>query len=570
MAYFLKKTTNKKGEYLQIYESYHDPSRGYAAHRAYKPIGYVHELNASGIEDPINYYKKEVESLNLQLKLSKQQDKIKLISDESPERFLGYFPIKNIHDSLGVKGHLNLLQKLYNFDFNVYEVLSSLIYARMIQPCSKQKTFHDVLPKLFEPFDFSLNQLYSTCEFLGTEYEKVIQIYNNFIQKKYAFDTSTTYFDCTNFYFEIDQEDQLRRKGPSKENRKDPIVGMGLLLDANQIPIGMKIFPGNESEQPIFRDVITSLKQSQNIEGRTIRVADKGLNSAQNIVHAREQGDGYIFSKSVKKLPAIEKQWVLLANDYQEVCDSKGKVLYHIKECIDEFPYTITLENGMKKTIKLKEKRVVTYNPKLAKKQNLEIQRQVEKAKTLRASQAKRDEYGDSAKFVIFESTDTSGKTTEGKVKVSLNEKAITEAKILAGYNLIVTSEVKLSAKTIYDTYHNLWRIEESFKIMKSELEARPAFMQRESTIIGHFLICYLSVVMMRLLQFRVLNNKYSSEDIIGFIKNFKTVKVSSNQYINISKYTDFIKDLIKQTGLPLNVYYLNNSQIKEMLSHRF
>ena len=149
-------------------------------------------------------------------------------------------------------------------------------------------------------------------EFIGNEYEKIIEIFSHQVNQKYLLDTTTTYYDGTNFFFEIDAEDELRKKGPSKENRKDPIVGMGLLLDACQIPIGMKLYPGNQSEMPVIREVIQDLKSRNNIKGRTIQVADKGLNSAKNILEARKNGDGYIFSKSIKKLPATEKTWVLL------------------------------------------------------------------------------------------------------------------------------------------------------------------------------------------------------------------------------------------------------------------
>ncbi|MBP3198920.1 MAG: hypothetical protein J6N21_18225 [Butyrivibrio sp.] len=147
---FLKKTNNRKGTYLQIYESYYDPERKCGAHRSYKPIGYVHELIAKGIDDPIAFYGEEV------------------------------------------------------------------------------------IPKLFENYNFSLDQLYSGLEYIGSEYDKIIEIYNHQLNQKYSFDTSNTYFDCANFYFEIDKEDDFRKKGPSKENKKEPIVGLGLLLDAHQ------------------------------------------------------------------------------------------------------------------------------------------------------------------------------------------------------------------------------------------------------------------------------------------------------------------------------------------------
>ena len=570
MAYFLKKTKNKKGTYLQIYESYYDPERKGGAHRSYKPIGYVHELQASGIEDPITVFGEEVQKLNQEYKRKKQSEKERQISEESPEKLLGYFPLKNLNDSLGCKKYIDLMQTTTSFRFNIFDMMSALIYAKAVHPCSKLKTYIEVIPKLFEKHDFSLNQIYSGLGYIGSEYEKIIEIFNHQVSQKYPFDTSHSYFDCTNFYFEIDKEDEFRLKGPSKENKKEPIVGMGLLLDANQIPIGMKLYPGNESEKPIIRNIIDDLKQSSHISGRTIQVADKGLNCFNNIMHALKSGDGYIFSKSVKNLPETEKTWVLLENDYVDVKNKKGEVLYRIKDCVDDFSYTYTDDTGHKKTLKLTEKRIVTFNPKLAEKQTYEINRQVEKAKKLRACEAKKSEYGDSSKYVTFVSTDKKGTKTTGKSKVEINEKAIENAKKLAGYNMLITSEIRMTASEIYAAYHNLWRIEESFRIMKSQLDARPVFMQKQETITGHFLICYLAVLLTRLLQIHTLKDEYGTEEIFDFIRDFRIAKIADRKYINLTRSSSFIKELSCLTGLPLTSYFLGNEDIHKMLSHRF
>lgn len=570
MAYFLKKTKNKKGIYLQIYESYYDPERKGGAHCSYKPIGYVHELQANGMEDPIAVFGEEVQKLNQEYKKKKQAEKERKISEESPEKLLGYFPLKNLNDSLGCKKYIDLMQTATHFRFNIFDMMSDLIYARVVHPCSKLKTYWEVIPKLFGKHAFSLDQIYSGLEYIGSEYEKVIEIFNHQVTLKYPFDTSHSYFDCTNFYFEIDKEDYFRLKGPSKENKKEPIVGMGLLLDANQIPIGMKMYPGNESEKPVIREIIDELKQRSHISGRTIQVADKGLNCFNNILHALKAGDGYIFSKSVKTLSETEKTWVLLENDYVDVKNKRGEVLYRIKECVDDFSYSYTDNAGHRKTLKLTEKRIVIFNPKLAEKQKYEINRQVEKAKNLRACEAKKSEYGDSSKYVTFISTDKKGTKTTGKVKVEINEKAIENAKKLAGYNMIITSEIHMSASEIYASYHNLWRIEESFRIMKSQLDARPAYMQKQETITGHFLICYLAVLLTRLLQIHVLKDQYGTEEIFDFIHDFRVAKISDRKYINLTRSSSFIRELSSRTGLPLTSYFLGNEDINKMLSHRF
>lgn len=570
MAYFLKKTNNKKGTYLQIYESFYDPQRKGGAHRSYKPIGYVHELQANGIDDPITFFKEEVKKLNLQFQKRKLAEKSRQISEESPEKLLGYFPLKNLCDSLSCKKYVDLMQNATNFRFNIFDMMSALIYARVVHPCSKRKTYEEIIPKLFEKYTFSLDQLYSGLEYIGSEYEKIIEIFNHQVSLKHPFDTSHSYFDCTNFYFEIDREDDFRLKGPSKENKKEPIVGMGLLLDADQITIGMKLYPGNESEKPVIRNVIDDLKQRSHISGRTIQVADKGLNCFNNILHALKAGDGYIFSKSIKTLPETEKTWVLLENDYVDVKNKKGEVLYRIKDCVDDFTYTYTDDAGHKKTLKLTEKRIVTYNPKLAEKQKHEINRQVEKAKKLRACEAKKSEYGDSAKYVTFVPIDEKGEKTTGKVKVEMNDTAIKNAKKLAGYNMIITSETRMTSKEIYAAYHNLWRIEESFRIMKSQLDARPVYVQKQETITGHFLICYLAVLLTRLFQIHILNDKYGTEEIFDFIRDFRVAKISERKYINLTRNASFIRDLSAQTGLPLTSYFLGNEDINKMLSHRF
>lgn len=571
MAYFLKKSNYKKGTYLQIYESFYDPERKGSAHRSHKALGYVHELQAKGIDDPISFYQEEVKKLNQEFQVKKAAKRSKQISDDSPEKLIGYFPMKNLNDQLSVKKYIDLMQTATDFRFNVFDMMSALVYSRLVQPCSKLKTYDAVIPKLFDHYDFSLNQLYDGLEYIGCEYEKIIEIYNHQIQQMYSFDTSHTYFDCTNFYFEIDKEDNLRRKGPSKENKKEPIVGLGLLLDANQIPIGMKLFPGNQSEKPVIRNIIQNLKTRHSVSGRTIQIADKGLNCAENIFYALKNGDGYIFSKSVKQLPETEKTWILLPNDYREVKNSSSEVMYYIKECIDEFDYKFRdSDTGKEKKFKITEKRIVTYNPKLAKKQRYEINKEVEKARLLKASQAKKSEYGDSAKYVIFTTADKKGNEVDGRVKVTMNEELIRKNLELAGYNLLVTSEISMNDTNVYDAYHNLWRIEESFRIMKSQLDARPVYLQKEDSIAGHFLICYLAVLLTRLLQFNILKNRYCSEDLFEFIRDFRVVKISERKYINLSRGTTFIKEFSDICNLPLTSYFLSEGEVKKMLSHRF
>lgn len=557
MAFYLKKTKLKGRTYLSIDESFYSHDKKGTAHKCYKSLGSVETWIEKGLADPIAHFQQEVDALNQ----ARSSEGIRKISDVSPVLYLGYFPLKAILEKMHIKKYIDYFKLTNDFNYDLYELLSSLIFARAVQPCSKYKTFHEVLPNLYDTVSYSYDQLLDGLSFLGNDYEKFIELFTVQTNQYFSLDTSNTYFDCTNFYFEIDREDDFRRKGPSKEMKKDPIVGLGLLLDSHQIPIGMKLYPGNESEKPVLRDVIAQLKSQNNITGKTIHVADKGLNCAKNIAFSKKNGDGYLFSKSVKSLPEAEKTWVLLDNDFTDVKDKNGTVLYKYKSCIDEFPYKVEHE-GKTYIVKLHEKRLLTYTPSLAAKKRYEIHRMVEKAKALTASKAKKEEYGETGKYVSF--IDSDGK----KASVSINQEAIDKDLKFAGYNLLVTSEIEMSDRDIYNTYHNLWRIEESFKIMKSDLDARPVFLQKEDTIKGHFLICYLTVLLERIFQFKVLKNEYSTSEIFQFIRDFKVTK-GETKYINTTKSTGFIHELEKKLQLPLTNYFLSETKIRSIFKHK-
>ncbi len=383
--------------YLAIYESFYSPDVKGTKHRSIKNLGNINKLIDAGIDDPISFYQKEVDRMNAEKKKEKEvQEKTeKLISDISPEKYLGYFPLANILNNLDVEQHFDFLQSNRNFQFNVFDIFSSLVFARAVAPYSKYKTFHDVLPSLFKEMNYSYDQLLDAVEFVGSEYEKLIEIFTVATKENYGTDTSHSFFDCTNFFFEIDKENDFQRRGPSKENRNDPIVGMGLLLDANMIPIGMKMYPGNDSGKPILRNIIQDMKNQNNIAGRTIQITDKGLNCARNIIQAVNNSDGYIFSKSVIQLPEKERVWVLLDNDYKDVKDEYGNTVYRYKSCIEDFDYSYKDDDGkiFKKTIR--EKRVCTYNPKLARKKLMEIDKMVEKARNIKTYSHKKNVKGE-------------------------------------------------------------------------------------------------------------------------------------------------------------------------------
>ena len=568
MRYFLKKTKRSKGEYLQIYQS--EYIRGVGSRtKSYKAIGYVDELIAKGIKDPAAKAQSEVKRLNDELKAKEEGEKTRKIGKSSPQRLLGYFVLKAIANSLGdFEKAVRAISSVRGFQYDVYELMMALVYARVTFPASKRRTHSDILPLLFEKIDDdSYSQVLSCCEYIGSEYLKIIALLTRAVERTYGLECHETYFDCTNFYFEIDREDDFRKKGPSKENSKDPIVGMGLLLDSNQIPVAMEMFPGNEAEMPYLRKTIQRMKKDSSISGRTIQVADKALNCVANIHAALESGDGYLFSKSLKKQSQKEIEWFLSldSNEWTAVYESDGnggrQIRYRYYSFIDTFDYSYTDDKGKRIEFSTREKRIITFNPKLRMKKILELNRMVEKARGLCLSKAKKDEFGECSKFVSF-------CTDEGKkAKAVLNVEAIELERRLAGYNMLVTSELKLNDRTVYGIYHNLWRIEQSFRMMKSYLDARPVYLSGMNSIKGHFLICYISVVLERLLELNVFGSRFSHEKIMNFIRSFSLVRLNSKDYVNLLTSDDEVGQFLADTILPeVTNYILSPADVSRLL----
>ena len=264
------------------------------------------------------------------------------------------------------------------------------------------------------------------------------------------------------------------------------------------------------------------------------------------------------FSKSVKTLPETEKARVLLKDGYKEVADSKGKLLYAYKSCIGEFPYTFEV-GGKKVTYMVREKRLVTYSPQLAKKQRMEIDRLAQKAASASSSENRRAALGECAKFLSFIDKDGI------KADAVINQDAIEKDRLFAGFNMLVTSELDMDDKAMYQTYHHLWRIEETFRVMKTDLDARPIFLQKDDSIKGHFLICYITVLLTRILQFKILHNQFPTSAIVDLFRNLDVVRIDG-KYLNTATDTKLIESLAEHWDIPVNNLFLSDVNIKGIL----
>lgn len=579
MAYFLRQEKKKKGIYLQMYETYWDKGKKQPRSKYVRAFGYVHELTSDSVPNPIEYYKEYVQQENDKRSAFFAEQTRPRAFTEIQEIYAGHMMFCALLDKLEVRETIEILSSSRQFQFNLYDLISQLIYARIINPSSKARTSACVFPHLYKGVSLSADQIYDGCEFIGSSYKKYIELFNHCYEGLYKRDFSKVFFDCTNYYFEIDLPYEDKQKGPSKENKKSPIIGQALLLDSDLVPLGMQMYPGNESEKPYIREIIEEMKQRYNVTGKTVQVADKGLNCARNIYAAvKESNDGYIFSKSIhgNGLSEKEKIWLLFENDenvFKDYRDSNGQILFRLKSCVDTFSYEFKEEDSetgeiYKISFTVKEKRIVSYNPSLAAKQKAEIMKMVEKASNYTTyKKLAAEELGDASKYVSIISADKSGR----KVKpiISINTEKIDEDLKYAGYNLIVTSELQMSPIQVYETYHNLWKIEESFRITKSYLDARPVYLQKKETIYGHFLICYLSLFLLRVLEIKCFNGKVNSYDLIEFARDFRLVKKGDGNLINISKNQMLNEKIKKLTGLSnLDALYLTENEVDRLFKN--
>lgn len=583
MIYFLKKSTpSKKGTYLQIYINYYDPDTKSKKTKSYKKIGYVCDLIEQGIKNPIEFYKNKVLEMNEELKQSQEPQ----ISNSSSRMYAGHFLPKAMFDLLGMDDTLNILSTNFKCRYDFSNMFKTLCYSQIISPGSKLKAFEKVIPDIYDSPSFSYDQILDAINFIGSDYHKYIELLNHHISKNWDRNFSKVYFDCTNYYFEIDLEKEWLKKGPSKENRKEPLLGQALLLDADQIPLDTEFYPGNESEKPFLRKRIEDMKIRNNVSGRVIQVADKGLNCARNIYSAViEANDGYIFSKSIKgkSLSNEDKDWILKEdelNKWIDVRDNVGNLIYRYKtnkyisakgNIYDyskvKYKCKINKDDSKEQEFEVKEKRIVIYNPVLAKKQRNEINKQVEKLKDLITyKQAIHEDLGDCAKYINVEAKDKDGRNI--KIATSLNEEKISQDLQYAGYNMLITSEIDASPEDIYKVYHNLWRIEESFRVMKTYLEARPVFLSNKFSIYGHFLICYVSLTIMRLLELKTFNDEISINQLFEFVRQYTVTKARDGSFINNSTLSDTYEKIKEKLGLAkLGNLYLTKKDIDNLMN---
>lgn len=562
---FLRKGISNGRAYLSIVHGYRDPVTKKVKHKTIKSLGYLDDLKKS-YPDPVAHFKAVVAEMNKVQALENQPVEFSidpnevLVDSEVNRKNIGYAALSKLYHELGLHRFFSNHSRSFKSKFNTNNIMKLLIYSRVLFPASKKKTYEQK-GRYFENSDFSLDDVYRCLSQVITFKDKLQIHLHRQMKEKYGRSTELVYYDVTNYYFEIDEQDELRKNGVSKEHRPDPIVQMGLLMDTKGIPIMYDLFPGNTNDCLTLMPILDQAKKDYEI-GRTIVVADKGINTADNIAFSLAKGDGYIYSQTVRGANRELKSYVLDPSGYRQRRDG-----FKIKSRL--YPREIAVSNakGGRTRIRIDEKQVVFYSPDYDRKAKADREPALLKARDLVKNPARYNRaiaYG-AAKYVknlVFDPK--TGEVMPTKQRPVLDEARLREEEKFDGYYAIVTSEWRKTDEEIIDIYRGLWRIEEAFRVTKSDIEARPVFLSRIDRIKAHFLICYVALIIARLLALN-LENKYSIARIAESLNKASGSLLEDNWYV--FNHTDEITEAIKKKmGVDLNRKYLKLGEIKKMM----
>lgn len=609
---YVKKEKRKDRIYVSIVHGYRDENNK-VKHKTIKTYGYLDELEKK-YDDPISMIKAEIKKMSeddideLIIKNINKEPTDEDFKNSEDEKNIGYFLLKKIYLELGITEFLKEKQKKLNIDYDLNEILLLLVLCRILYPGSKKEAFENK-DKFFEKFDFSLRDIYRALDFFDEYKEDIQKVMWENTKEKYQRDLSTGYFDCTNYYFEIDCNDEdlideegnilekgYRKRGPEKNHRPDPIVEMGLLLDNKIIPASYKIFPGNDSEKTQLRPIINKTKTTHNID-KIIVVADRGLNTSDNMWFLAgkndekyKNNDGYVYGQSVRSASKNFKDWVLNQEGYisdieytkdgkeetfrHRIYDEKGNfkeykketLIFKHKSRVVAKEIQITRDGKRNCKVHTYQKQMVYYSQKYADRQRYEREKMIEKAKDLienPAKYTKATSYGVAYYVNNISFNKDTGEIANGR-DLSLDEKAIKEQEKFDGYYAIVTSELEYSDQKMREVYKELINIENSFKITKTNLEARPVYVWTKEHIEAHFLTCFISLVILRLIENK-LDYKYTVENIIKTLRNTYAIKLEQDVYQQ-KKPNEITKELCNVFNLSLYIKRRTLKNIKNIL----
>jgi len=562
---YLKQQFNKKTgrTYLSMAYTYREKGKNYPSTKIVESFGYIDELQKTH-EDPVAYFGDIVAKRNKAAEDGTAEYIIKANkNDEIPKNTTnrmnyGYIAIIKIFHDLGLDRFLSNKRRSTKIECDTSAVMKLLVISRILSPGSKLKAFEE-RGRYFE-FDkdilnFELADIYRCLPHFAKLSSDIQLFMHENITKTYGRRTELVYYDVTNYYFEVDEEDDFRMKGYSKEHRPDPIVQMGLATDGDGLPISYEVFPGNESEKLHLRPMVLELHRKYTA-GRVIAVADSAQNTGNNIYYIDQGKQGYVFSQSIRGGSADFKDYVVGVDGYEWFgAEYKRKSRVTRREISVDF---VRGDKTVKKKILVDQRQIVFFSEKYAVRAKAKREAALKKAYKIIGNPAaftRATSYGALKYVKNVEFDEKTGEVKESSAKPCFNHEQLAEDEKYDGYYAIVTNLFdegrdtgKFGDDKIIDIYRGLWRVEDSFRVTKNELEARPVYLSREDRIRGHFLICFVALVIIRLLQ-KETGYRHSTAKLIDAMNDISC----SNEYDNLY-FFNYRSDLSDDMGQALGV----------------
>ena len=577
---YLKHYKTKEGRtYMSIVHGYRDPKTKKSRQKTIKNIGYVDEF-LDQYEDPIAHFKQvaaRMEEERLQERGNRVEtitvpmgQKIRVGTDEL--KHLGHLPLSAIYHSLGLESFLISRQRRFDIKFSLNDLLQLLVYTRILAPGTKRANAFEKA-RFPRPFNCELHDIYRGLDYLQALKEDLLVHVHEQVVTQYGRKTDRVFYDVTNYQFEIDVEDELRKKGACKRNSRKPLVQMGLLLDQEAIPITYRLFPGNTHDSQTLMPMIQDTRKHYGL-GRIVTVADKAMNSGDNVAFLMVKGDGFIFSQKVRGADRDLQSFVLDPEGYRPVdgvVKETGKggedtPLFLMKSRPYPHEFWVTHADDVKRKIPIDVKQIACYNEAYARRQRHKREEVIQKAKRIIESPSRynKSEASGVLRYVSNINYDPkTGEVVESKRLPFLNEAQIEEDAKYDGYYCIVTSEYTLPDREVVGAYHDLWEIERSFRITKDTLETQPVNLSLEQRIDAHFMTCFYALLFLRLLS-KVTGQAYAPEQLVQSLKRFQMGPVDANLFRSFY-YDEVIETMGQALGIPLDSLYYTKGELRKL-----
>ena len=564
---YIKKIFEKRTgrTFLTIVEGYRDPKTKKVKQRTVESLGYVDDLEKE-FDDPIAHFRQVAKEMTKAAKEATRVLNFQFIANEQVDsttalrKNLGFSVLSHFYHNLRINDFFINRQRSLAVKYSLNNIFQMLVYLRTLDPSSKKYSFEN-MDRFFLDFDFGIHDVYRALDYFNLYKDDLLLHIHEMIRMIYGRDTSSVYYDVTNYYFEIKEPDEFRKKGVSKEHRTTPIVQMGLLMDNSGLPISYKLFEGNTNDSQTLMPVLHDLKEDYGF-GRVIVVADKGLNTGENIAYNILNGNGYIYSQTIRGANRDLKDYVLSDEGYNVSKDG-----FKIKSRVVNTKIWIENDRGQRRQVDIDQKQVVFFSPDYAKKARYEREKAVEKAKGLiRKSRNGKIPASGASKYINSTPLDKeTGELLDLSEHHLIDENKIKEEEKFDGYYAIVTSELNMPDGEVLDAYRSLWKIEETFKITKSELKTRPVFLSKKEHIEAHFLTCFVSLLLLRLLQMNT-NGEYSTKVLINEMQNITGTYIDKNYYM-FDYFNEIVEDLGKAAGIDLSKRFMTLGEIKKIVA---